>query len=140
MSSLFTQIINKEQEGTFLYEDDLCVVIMDLFPFKEGHMLVIPREEKERVRDLPSKTVGHLFQVAQKMIQAIEACKEIQSEAFNLFLSEGKIAGQEIPHVHLHILPRYAGDGLRFNMGVSAQQAERQELVDLAEKIKPHLK
>lgn len=134
MESLFERIISGELAGSFVYRDELCVAIMDLYPLNPGHVLVIPRQAVSKLSDLAPNTAEHLFGVAQKILRAIET-SGLRCEGANLFLSDGPVAGQDVPHVHLHVVPRFAGDGMRFTFGKRAGEAGRAELDRIAQQI-----
>ena len=87
--------------------------MMDIEPFSPGHLLVIPNEHISGFSDLPPETGKHIFGIAQKLAQALQM-SGIQSDGINLFLADGKAAMQEVPHFHLHIIPRFEGDGFEF--------------------------
>jgi histidine triad (HIT) family protein len=94
---------------------------MNLQPFNPGHMLVIPNEHYHEFNDLPIETGKHIFCISQKLAQAVRN-SGICCEGINLFLADGKVAKQEVPHFHLHIIPRYEGDG--FELEFSPRHAE----------------
>jgi histidine triad (HIT) family protein len=92
-----------------VFEDSTCIAFLDIHPINEGHILVVPKAHDERFSEL-SENPGHLFAVARILVKAIET-SGIKCGGTNLFLSDGKVAGQDVPHVHLHIVPRFVGDG-----------------------------
>jgi histidine triad (HIT) family protein len=98
MSSLFTRIIEGEIPGTFVWKDDLCVAFMTIAPLRPGHTLVVPIEETDHWIDLPPRLRGHLFDVAAEIGAAIQ-------EAFDPAKVGLMIAGLEVPHAHLHLVP-----------------------------------
>ena len=112
---------------------------MDLNPLNPGHVLVVPREPAERLTSLKSETASHLFAVAQMVLRAIER-SDLQCEGANIFLSDGEIAGQEVPHIHLHIVPRFDSDGMKLSFGKPFRKESRDELNRLAAKISAALK
>jgi diadenosine tetraphosphate (Ap4A) HIT family hydrolase len=89
---------------------------MDIHPVNPGHVLVVPLTHVALISELDEISVGHMFQVAQKVEVALRS-SGIKCEGINLFLADGRTAGQEVMHVHLHVIPRFHGDGhhLRFN-------------------------
>jgi histidine triad (HIT) family protein len=89
---------------------------MDIRPVNPGHVLVVPCAHSALLTDLDEASVGHMFQVAQQVDAALRA-SGLKCEAVNLFLADGRAAGQEVLHVHLHVIPRFTGDGhhLRFS-------------------------
>lgn len=135
----FEKIIAGELDGSFVYKDDTCVVFLDLHPLNPGHLLIVPRVPVARLQDLNGTTAAHLFLVAQRMLKALEA-SGLNYEGANIFLSDGEVAGQEVAHVHLHVLPRFAEDGIRISFGKSLQKADREELNRIAERISSQIK
>ncbi|WP_413575499.1 HIT family protein [Bdellovibrio sp. HCB290] len=135
MSCIFCQIINREAPASIVYEDDLAIAFLDIEPVSEGHVLVIPKSHHARFAEMNPKTAGHLFEVAHKILKAIQA-SNIPCEGANLFLTDGEIAGQEVMHSHLHIAPRIRGDKHRYGY-VHAEQSDypRERLNQIADEI-----
>lgn len=98
MASVFTQIMQGNLPGHFVHEDELCIVIMTIQPVQQGHMLVIPREEIDHWDDLPDELVAHMTVVAKKMTKALK--QAFPSERVGMM-----IAGLEVPHTHIHLIP-----------------------------------
>ena len=98
MPSVFTQIMQGELPGHFVYEDDLAVAIMTIQPVQEGHVLVIPRMEVDHFDDLSPDLAAHLMQLSQKIAKAIKRAYICERVAL-------VIAGLEVPHTHLHLIP-----------------------------------
>jgi len=113
---IFCNILSGLSPANFVYRDDLCSAFMDIHPVNPGHVLVIPHSHTALISELDDTSVGHMFQVAQKVDVALRS-SGIQCEGVNLFLADGRSAGQEVMHVHLHVIPRFHGDGhhLRFS-------------------------
>jgi histidine triad (HIT) family protein len=113
---IFCDILSGLAPANFVYRDDLCVTFMDIHPVNPGHVLVVPRTHAALLSELDRESVGHLLQVAQHVDVALRL-SGIQCEGVNLFLADGRTAGQEVMHVHLHVIPRFQGDGhhLRFS-------------------------
>jgi histidine triad (HIT) family protein len=107
---VFYRILTGDFDGSFAYEDDVCAVIMDLMPVNDGHALVLPRRHAELVGDLDARTRAHVFEVATDAGRALRR-GAFRCEGLNVWLADGEAAGQEVPHVHVHVLPRHAGDG-----------------------------
>ena len=104
MASLFTRIIDGEIPGRFLWRDDLCVSFLTIAPIRPGHALVVPIAEVDHWLDVEPDTAAHLMRVAQIVGQA-------QVVAFDAARVGLMIAGLEVPHTHLHVLPiRSEGD------------------------------
>ncbi len=136
---IFCQIAAKQADASIVYENGKVIAFMDLHPINEGHVLVVPKFHSERLRALPPNIAAAMLEAAQKILIAIES-SSINCEGSNLFLSDGAIAGQEVPHSHLHITPRFRGDGHRMGFsGADANKTPRKSLDSTAEKIKKHL-
>ncbi|MFG1499552.1 HIT family protein [Halobacteriovorax sp. XZX-3] len=132
---IFCEILKSEADASFVYKNDKVTAFMDLNPINKGHVLVIPNEHHERFSTVNSDMVGEMFNVAQNILKAIEK-SDISCEGANLFLSDGEIAGQEVPHSHLHIAPRFTGDGHRMGFsGTDPDESSRDKLNETAKLI-----
>lgn len=109
MDCIFCDIISSSREGHFIYEDDSHVAFLDKYPIDKGHTLVVPKQHYEKITDMPEGMVGILFSKIPKIAQAI--MKTTGAVAFSLAQNNGRAAKQIIPHVHVHIIPRYAEMG-----------------------------
>lgn len=132
MSTIFTKIINREIPGQFVYEDDVCVVLMDKFPAVPGQTLVIPKQEVDYLFDLDDETYHHLFTVAKKVAKASD-------KAFNTTRTCIAVEGFEVPHVHIRVYPFVTKE-----KGLGATMTEVKEMSDAdlaknADKIKASL-
>jgi histidine triad (HIT) family protein len=92
---------------------------MDVLPVNPGHTLVIPRVHASRLADLPEATAGPLMAVGHRIALALQRT-DMRTDGVNLFLADGEVAGQEVFHVHLHVIPRRAGDGLHLSVDYDA--------------------
>lgn len=132
---IFCKIINKELPVSLVFEDELCIAFLDINPIAEGHVLVIPKHHYERFSEVENETAGHLFKIAQKILKSIQF-SDIKCEGANLLLSDGPVAGQEVMHSHLHIIPRFKNDGQRVGFKHSDSiQYSRKRLDEIASKI-----
>ena len=139
MDCLLCDLANERIEVTKVYEDSSVVAVMDIQPVNPGHMFIFPREHVALIQDLGDPTVGHMFEVAKKLNIGLRR-SPLKCEGVNYFLADGEAAMQEVPHVHLHVFPRFEGDG--FNLKFSESYYElppRDELVDAATSIMDHL-
>jgi histidine triad (HIT) family protein len=107
---VFCAIVAGEAEASIVHEDDAAVVFLDLNPVTPGHLLVVPRRHLAGLADLDDETGTHLWRVAQRMAGALRR-SGLRCEGVNLFLADGAAAFQEVFHVHLHVFPRFEGDG-----------------------------
>jgi histidine triad (HIT) family protein len=115
-SCIFCDILAGLSPANFIHRDDLCVAFMDIHPVNPGHVLVVPCTHAALLSELDEASAGRLLQVAQRVDTALWS-SGIKCEGVNLFLADGRIAGQDVFHVHLHVIPRFQGDGhhLRFS-------------------------
>ena len=134
MNCIFCDIISKKREGHFIYEDENHVAFLDKYPIDKGHALVVPKHHYEKIIDMPEQGVGELFSQIPKIARAILAAT--QADAFSLAQNNGRAAKQIIPHVHVHIIPRYESMGA---IWTKRTIPSFEELEDLAKKIKEHL-
>ena len=105
-----------------------CTAFMDIQPVNAGHVLVVPDGHATSLADLPEDAGARLFRTAQKVAAALYA-SGLGCEGVNLFLADGEAAGQEVFHVHLHVIPRFEGDGFGLTFGPDyADRPARKEL------------
>lgn len=136
---IFCQIMEGRAATSTVYEDDICLAFMDIQPVNPGHVLVVPKVHFKDLADLPPHIGAHLFQVAQRIALSLSKT-EVKGEGMDLFLAHGEAAGQEIFHVHLHVIPRFTGDGFGFRFGPNyTDLPERQELEAIAVQIRQQL-
>ncbi len=133
---IFCKIVAGQAEASIVYETERVLAFMDLVPINPGHTLVIPKEHYPELKDIPPDIGGEIFQVGMKIEQAIKD-SDIPCEGTNLLLANGSVAGQEVFHLHLHVIPRLTGDrsGFRFN-SVNRSMPGREKLDQMAEKIR----
>lgn len=131
MSCIFCDILNGKREGHFLYEDDSHVSFLDKYPIDDGHSLVIPRKHHEKITDMTPQDVGNVFALVPKIASAI--LDATGADAFSLGQNNGRAAKQIIPHVHVHIIPRYNHKG---TIWTKRQISNDAELSELAKKIR----
>jgi histidine triad (HIT) family protein len=108
--TVFDDILAGRAPVSPLYEDDDVFAFMDIRPFTPGHLLVIPKVPARSLAELDPAVGGKLFQVGQRLAAALRA-SEVACDGVNFFLADGVAAGQEVFHVHLHVIPRTGGDG-----------------------------
>lgn len=110
---IFCKISRGELPAVKLYEDDTVLAFMDIHPLRRGHALVIPRQHQQRLQELPASTQAALIQTAAGLARALYA-SSLAPAAVHYMVNDGPAAQQTVPHVHLHVLPRYPGDNIRF--------------------------
>lgn len=135
-NNIFAKILRGEIPCHKIYEDETCLAFMDIFPVNPGHFLVIPKQEALSMADLDEKTAGHLMAIGQRLSLALRK-SGIPCEGVNFWVSDGAVAGQEVFHVHLHVIPRFKDDGFGWKIGPKNRQGlDHPLLANLAEKIK----
>ena len=136
---VFCAIIRGAAPASTVYEDKLALAFMDIRPVNPGHVLVVPRVHAATLADLDPETGAHLFRVAMRLAPAVRR-SGVACEGVNLFLADGRAAGQEVLHVHLHVVPRFGGDGFGFRIGDgNFQHPERGTLDAIAGQIRAAL-
>jgi histidine triad (HIT) family protein len=113
---VFCQIVDGREPASVVYFDAGVMAFMDLRPINAGHLLVVPRAHAGRLADLDERLGAAMFAVGQRLAGAIRR-SGLPCEGVNLFVPDGEVAGQEVMHIHLHVLPRTPGDGFRIERG-----------------------
>ena len=131
MATIFTEIIEGKRPGFIIFEDDNHMAILDKYPIDTGHSLVLPKIPYEKITEMPKNDVAELFSLVPEIANAI--LKATGAVAFSIAQNNGKEAKQIIPHVHVHIIPRYADKAtLWTKRGIPSDD----ELKELHQKIK----
>src|SRR5690554_6351329 len=129
MASVFTRIIQGELPGHFVWRDELCVAIMTIQPIRTGQLLETPKEEIDQWTDLPVELAQHLMQVSHTISNALK-------RVYLTLRAWLMIAGLEVPHTHLHLLPMDSTDDLNFAF---AKNADAESLAQAAPAIREAL-
>jgi len=116
-----------EAERSVVHEDERAIAILDLFPVNPGHTLVFPKSHVALLGELEQEDANRLFQLCRRTAAALYR-SQLRCEGVNLFLAEGEAAGQEVPHLHLHVIPRFTGDPFRIEREGGWQEERRDEL------------
>ena len=135
MTCLFCQILDGKIPAHFIYEDDSHVAIMDKYPIHRGHSLVIPRKHHEKITDMNVGEVSDLFSKVPSISRAV--IEATGADGFNIGQNNGRAANQIIPHVHVHVIPRYNTIGVAWP---KRSIADDKELEGLAAKIRKCMK
>jgi histidine triad (HIT) family protein len=109
MTCVFCQIRDGELPSRTVYEDDQTVAFLDANPLARGHTLVVPRTHRERLNDATSEEAAALFETVHALTPRIESA--VDADATTVAVNNGAAAGQEVDHVHVHVVPRFHGDG-----------------------------
>jgi histidine triad (HIT) family protein len=126
---IFCRLLAGELPASFVYRDDRCAEFMDIRPVNPGHLLVVPVRHAAYLADIDAAEAADLMRVGHAAAGALRA-SDIRCEGVNFFLADGEAAMQEVFHVHLHVFPRFRGDGfgLKFSADYYARRPERSQL------------
>ena len=138
--TVFADILAGKLPASFIYRDDDVAAFMDMQPINPGHVLVIPTQAAASLAELDPDVGAQMFRVGQRVAAAIRA-SDLKCAAVNLFLADGADGGQTVFHVHLHVFPRYRGDGFGWSLPARYYSSPaRAELERIAEQLKCKLK
>ncbi|MBI5224765.1 HIT family protein [Candidatus Micrarchaeota archaeon] len=112
---IFCKIIEGKLPCWKVYEDKSHIAFLDLYPAVKGHVLVIPKKHYAHFSQIHHKEIGNFIEAVQKVAMGVK--KAMKADGINVFLNEGKAAGQIVFHAHFHIIPRYENDGINFSVG-----------------------
>jgi len=129
--TIFTKIIKDELPCHRVFENEHVLAFLDITPLCEGHTLVIPKRQVERYEDLAAEEAAEIARVLGPLAKRV--CAAAGANDYNILLNSGGVAGQVVPHVHFHIIPRRENDGLGYRW--NAKPAENDALAELARRI-----
>ncbi len=132
---VFCAIRDGAAPASVVHEDEVALAFMDIHPINDGHVLVVPREHAASLAELDPEAGAHLFRVAQRLAGRLRE-SGLRCEGVNLFLADGEAAGQDVFHVHLHVLPRFEGDNLLIEPRQGFGRPDREALDDLAARLR----
>ena len=133
---IFCKIVRGEIPASVIFEDDICIAFMDVFPINEGHSLLIPKKHFVNMFDVDEDVVAHL---AKRLVDLTKRVKKATGEEGVInTVANGEGAGQEVPHLHFHAIPRSkdASFGFKFPPGYRDSMADRNDLDSMAKKIR----
>lgn len=126
---IFCRISSGELPASVIYEDDRAIAFLDIQPINPGHVLVIPKYHAEMMEDLPAEDAAHIMRVGQIVDKALRK-SDLRCEGVNMFLADGRAAGQDVDHVHLHVFPRFKGDGFELKIPSESRKPPGREQLD----------
>jgi diadenosine tetraphosphate (Ap4A) HIT family hydrolase len=129
----FCSIVAGESPGSFVYEDEISLAMLTLRPMNRGHTLVIPKTHASSLSDLDEAIGGHLFQIGMRAAKYLRN-SPVRCDDINFWLADGPAAGQEVFHVHLHVLPRFEQDSIRLE--ADRIDPSREEMDSTAKEIR----
>src|SRR4030065_2150995 len=106
-SCIFCKIVRKQAPASVIYEDENVMAFLDIRPLNEGHTLVIPKEHYETIFEIPQELIAYLHGIVKQVAIAVK--KATKADGISIIQQNGKAANQEILHLHVHVVPRYAG-------------------------------
>lgn len=133
MTCLFCRMVSRELAHEIVYEDDVCVGAMDINPRSPGHCFVIPKRHASNISEVPDTDMEALFKGVRNTAALIK--KALNPDGLTIGINEGKAGGQEIDHLHIHIMPRWNGDGGRGVQSV-VSNAPEESIAEIAAKIR----
>jgi histidine triad (HIT) family protein len=139
MSCIFCRIVAGDAPASILCRDELVTAFMDIQPVTPGHLLVVPNAHGAYMSDIDEDTAAHLMRVGHRLNAAVRA-SGLQCEGVNFFVADGEAAMQDVFHVHLHVIPRFRGDGFGLRLPPDYhERPERSELDANADRIRAQL-
>jgi len=134
LECIFCKIASKEIPAKILIETELCVGFLDAFPLAKGHALIIPKNHYEKIQDLPADVNNEIFSTVHKLISRVDSL----TGATLVAIHNGKDSGQEIPHVHVHLIPRSKDDsaGAVHSMFSKTSELSESEIDELCTKLR----
>ncbi len=132
MDCLFCKIAHKEIPSEVIYEDADTLAFLDIHPRAPGHAVIIPKQHAENILDLPDALMGPVFLTVRRVSAILN--KMLSPDGFTIGINHGKVSGQVVDHLHIHVMPRYANDGGASIHGV-VNNPPKESLAQIAERI-----
>lgn len=131
MTCVFCDIIAGKVEASIIYRDESVCAFMDIQPVNPGHILVVPTAHAIGLSDISAEDAASVFLTAQRIACALKSA-DLPCEGVNLFLADGAAAMQEIFHFHIHVFPRYSGDGFGLTFSDRYHQKPTRAEIDVS--------
>lgn len=106
---MFCKIVQGEIKGDIIYEDEKAMALLDINPRAPGHAFVIPKKHFENLLEVPDGELGGIFLAVKNTAEKLK--EKMKADALSIGINNGRVSGQEIDHLHIHIMPRFKGDG-----------------------------
>ena len=130
---IFCKLANGDIPTNAIYEDDSFKVILDMAPATKGHALILPKDHYKNLYEMPEDKVASAFKLAKKL--AGHMTDTLKADGFNLVQNNNEVAGQTVFHFHIHLIPRYTGDGQKIGWNPQEMDADKlSEIKDLLAK------
>jgi histidine triad (HIT) family protein len=124
----FCRIIAGDIPASIVHRGATATAFLDIRPVTPGHLLVVPNRHHARLADTPVETWAHVMRIARRLAGALRA-SDLPADGINIWVADGEVAGQEVAHLHVHVIPRTTGDG--FGVDATAWQAPPPSRADL---------
>jgi len=136
MECVFCKIVEKKIPSAVIYEDANVISFLDINPRFKGHALVIPKIHVTTLDELGDEAIAHLFVVVKHVAETLK--KNLGAKGYNIISNNGRVAGQVVPHLHIHVVPRYEDEkqGMGFEAAFPVDEEAKKELEELANKAK----
>jgi len=131
---IFCEIVKGKRPAQKIYEGESVLAFLDIFPCTPGHTLVIPKAHFGSLTEMSEHVATECFKAVTKLAGKIQ--KAMGAQGFNIGLNDGAAAGQVVPHLHIHIIPRYSRDRGVGVQGIVRMPTERGSLAEIAERIR----
>jgi len=136
MECIFCKIINGEIPAVKVLDEELVVAFMDINPSSKGHMLVVPKNHAENIFEIPESDLATLIKAVKKCAGA--AKDALRAEGVTILQLNGKASDQIVPHLHIHVIPRWESDGLSVSTW-EMKPGNMEEIQAIARKIREHI-
>ncbi|MCW4003286.1 MAG: HIT family protein [Candidatus Bathyarchaeota archaeon] len=134
-SCIFCKIVQKQAHSSVIYEDEAVMAFLDIRPLNLGHTLVIPKIHYADIFDVPEELLSRIYEITKLVSSAVK--KATKADGISIIQQNGKAAGQDIFHLHVHVVPRFEGQVLPHFSDLKV--VERSKLEDMAKKVRQHL-
>lgn len=134
-SCIFCKIAQKKVAASLVYEDEQVLAFLDIRPLNEGHTLIIPKKHYENIFDIPIELNSYLHGIAKQVALAVR--KTVEADGISIIQQNGEAADQEIPHLHVHIIPRFKGQ--KMPSFAKTSEEEKEKLDEIATRIRKNL-
>lgn len=136
MECIFCKIIDGEIPAVKVLDEELVIAFMDINPSNQGHMLVVPKRHAENIFEIPESDLAATIKAVKRCANAVK--EALKAEGITVLQLNGKASDQIIPHIHIHIIPRWENDGLPVSTW-EMKQGDMKEIQDIARKVQEHL-
>jgi histidine triad (HIT) family protein len=136
---VFCRIVEGKEQASFVAQGADVLAFLDLHPITEGHTLIVPRKHAASIGEVDEVAAVAMWSLARRVAAALRS-SGLRCEAINLFLADGAAAGQEVFHAHLHVVPRWLGDGFRIEFPPHyGAAASRKDLDEIAGRLRKRI-